>query len=91
MTVHDEQTSVGLPTADVRIQVPRRRPMWGRSVRWTRRVVQAAVMAVVGWQALGHVTSGGEVFLFAHYRIATIHDDEIVFLALLVPGSSQQR
>ncbi len=61
MTVQDDETNgAALRTADVRVQVPRRRPAWGRSVRWTRRVVQGAVIAIVGWQAVGHVTSGGE-------------------------------
>ena len=29
-------------------------------VRWTRHAVQGVLVAVVGWQAVGHVTSGGE-------------------------------
>ena len=60
MTVHDEQTKVDLSTAEVRVRVPRRRPAWGRTVRWARRATQGAVIAVVGWQAVSHVTSGGE-------------------------------
>ncbi len=60
MTVHEEQTKGGLPSADVRVRVPRRRPSWGRAVRSTRRATQGAVIAVVGWQAVSHVTSGGE-------------------------------
>ena len=60
MTVQDEQGEGGLDTAEARVCVPRRRPVWGRTVRWTRRALQAAVIAVVGWQAVGHVTSGGQ-------------------------------
>ncbi len=60
MIVQDEQTEGGHPAADVRVRVPRRRPTWGRKVRWTRRATQGAVIAVVGWQAVSHVTSGGE-------------------------------
>jgi len=60
MTVTDEQASGDQPAADVRIRVPRRSRAWGRTVHWTRRAVQAAVIAVVAWQGVGHVTSGGE-------------------------------
>lgn len=60
MTLQDELTNGGLPAADVRVRVPRRRPAWGRTVRWTRHATQGALIAVVGWQAVSHVTSGGE-------------------------------
>jgi hypothetical protein len=33
---------------------------WGAKTRWARHAIQALVIAVVGWQAVGHVTSGGE-------------------------------
>ena len=60
MTMQDQQTNGGLTPADARVRVPRRRPAWGRTVRMTRRATQGAVIAVVGWQAVKHVTSGGE-------------------------------
>ncbi len=60
MTMQDERTKGDHPTADDRVRVPRRRPAWGREVRWARRATQGAVIAVVGWQAVLHVTSGGE-------------------------------
>lgn len=59
MTLQAEQPTGGLPAADVRVRVPRRRPAWGRTVRMTRRATQGAVIALVGWQAVSHVTSGG--------------------------------
>ncbi|MEP7369557.1 MAG: 4Fe-4S binding protein [Dermatophilaceae bacterium] len=59
MIMQGEQTHGGLPTAGVRVQVPRRLPAWGRKVRWARRATQGALVAVVGWQAMNHVTSGG--------------------------------
>jgi len=60
MTVPDERTDCRFPAADVRVRVPRRPASWGLKVRWTRHAVQGALIAVVGWQAVGHVTSGGE-------------------------------
>ena len=59
MTVTDERRNGDLPTAGERVRVPRRPSAWGLKVRWARRVVQGAVMVVVGWQAVNHVTSGG--------------------------------
>jgi polyferredoxin len=41
-----------------RIVVPARPPHWGRRVRRGRRTIQVAVLALVGWQALAHVTAG---------------------------------
>jgi len=60
MTVPEEGTDRSLSAADVRVRVPRRPASWGSTVRWTRHAIQGAVVAVVGWQAVGHVTSGGE-------------------------------
>jgi len=60
MTVTDERRNGDLPAPDDRVRVPRRPTAWGRKVRWSRRVIQGAVIAVVGWQAVSHVTSGGE-------------------------------
>jgi Pyruvate/2-oxoacid:ferredoxin oxidoreductase delta subunit len=60
MTVQEQGTVGGVSAADVRVRVPRRPKAWGSRVRWTRHAVQAGVVAVVGWQAVGHVTSGGE-------------------------------
>lgn len=60
MTVPEEGTDRTLTAGDVRVHVPRRPAGWGSTVRWTRHAIQGAVVAVVGWQALGHVTSGGE-------------------------------
>ena len=60
MTVQGERTDCRLPAADVGVRVPRRPASWRSKVRWTRHAVQGAVIAVVGWQAVGHVTSGGE-------------------------------
>ena len=61
MTMQEERTgnSPGAD-ADVRVRVPRRPKSWGSKVRWSRHAVQGALVAVVGWQAIGHVTSGGE-------------------------------
>lgn len=41
-----------------RLTVPRRDRAWGRRVRRLRRGVQVSAVAVVGWQAVTHVTSG---------------------------------
>jgi polyferredoxin len=60
MTLPEEGTGSSLTAADVRVRVPRRPANWGSKVRWTRHAVQGALVAVVGWQAAGHVTSGGE-------------------------------
>ncbi len=59
MTVTDERRNGDLPAAGDRVRVPRRPKAWGVKVRWARRVIQGAVIAVVGWQAGNHVTSGG--------------------------------
>mgnify|MGYP001791673881 CR=1 FL=1 len=59
MTVTDERRGSDLPASCDRDRVPRRPSSWGRKVRWARRATQGAVIAVVGWQALNHVTSGG--------------------------------
>ena len=60
MTVPEQGTDRGLSPVDVRVRVPRRPKAWGPKVRWTRHAIQGAVVGVVGWQAVGHVTSGGE-------------------------------
>ena len=61
MTMQEERTdSTPGAAADVRVRIPRRSKSGGSKVRWTRHAVQGALVAVVGWQALGHVTSGGE-------------------------------
>ena len=60
MTVPDERTDSSLPAADARVRVPRRPAAWGSKVRWTRHTVQGAVIALVGWQAVRKVTSGGD-------------------------------
>jgi len=63
MTMQEERTGSSPGAgADVRVRVPRRPKSWGSKVRWTRHAVQGALVAVavVGWQAVGHVTSGGE-------------------------------
>src|SRR5665811_1161810 len=61
MTMQEERTgSSPDAAADVRVRVPRRPKSWGSKVRWARHAIQAVVIAVVGWQAVGHVTSGGE-------------------------------
>ncbi len=59
MTVPGETTE-GNPAGGARTHVPRRPTSWGRKVRWTRHAVQGALVAIVAWQAVGHVTSGGE-------------------------------
>jgi Fe-S-cluster-containing hydrogenase component 2 len=60
MTVLKETSSCELPADDDRARVPRRPRSWGARVRWTRRAIQAVVIALVGWRAVGHVTSGSE-------------------------------
>jgi polyferredoxin len=60
MTLPEEGTGSSLTAPDVRVHVSRRPARWGSKVGWTRHAVQGALVAVVGWQALGHVTSGGE-------------------------------
>lgn len=59
MSVLSERTDDSLPAAGDRVRVSRRPSSWGPRVRWARHAVQGAVVAVVGWQAVGHVTSGG--------------------------------
>ena len=44
--------------AHVRVRVPRRPKAWGSRVPWARHAVQGALVAEVGWQAVGRVTSG---------------------------------
>ena len=60
MNVQGEGMDRSLAAADVGIRVPRRPAAWGSKVRWTRHAIQGAVIALVGWQAVGHVASGGE-------------------------------
>jgi polyferredoxin len=60
MNVQGEGTDRSLAAADVGIRVPRRPAAWRTKVRWARHSAQGAVIAVVGWQAVGHVTTGGE-------------------------------
>ena len=61
MTMQEERTgSSPGAAADVRVRVPRRQKSWGSKVRWARHAVQGVLVAVVGWQAVGHVTSDGE-------------------------------
>lgn len=60
MTMQEERTDRSPNATDVRVRVPRRAAAWGAKTRWARHAIQAAVIAVVGWQAVGHVTSGGE-------------------------------
>ncbi|MEO6145135.1 MAG: 4Fe-4S binding protein, partial [Dermatophilaceae bacterium] len=60
MTVPGERTDSDTTAVGVRTHVPRRPASWGLRVRWTRHTVQAAVIAAVTWQAVGHVTSGGD-------------------------------
>ena len=59
MTVTVKQKDGDLPAPGDRVRVPRRPSAWGRKVRWARSVIQGAVIVVVGWQAVNHVTSGG--------------------------------
>ena len=60
MTMQEERTDRSPNATDVRVLVPRRAAAWGAKARWARHAIQALVIAVVGWQAVGHVTSGGE-------------------------------
>jgi len=60
MTMQEERTDRSPNPSDVRVRVPRRTAAWGARTRWARHAIQALVIAVVGWQAVGHVTSGGE-------------------------------
>src|SRR5665811_960104 len=60
MTMEEERTDRSPNTTDVRVRVPRRAAAWGAKTCWARHAIQAVVIAVVGWQAVGHVTSGGE-------------------------------
>lgn len=60
MTVPDEKPDSRLAADEARVRVPRRPAAWRTKVRWTRHATQAAVIAVVAWQAVGHVTTGGE-------------------------------
>ena len=57
MTVQEERTDRSPNATNVRVRVPRRAAAWGGKARWARHAIQAAVIAVVGWQAAGHVTS----------------------------------
>jgi polyferredoxin len=60
MTMQEERTDRSPNATVTRVLVPRRAAAWGAKTRWARDAVQALVIAVVGWQAVGHVTSGGE-------------------------------
>jgi len=60
MTVQGEGSDRSLAATDVGIRVPRRPAAWRTKVRWARHSAQGAVIAVVGWQAVGHVTTGGD-------------------------------
>ena len=60
MTMQEERTDRGPNATDARIRVARRAAAWGAKTRWARHAIQALMVAVVGWQAVGHVTSGGE-------------------------------
>ncbi|MGV8964722.1 MAG: 4Fe-4S binding protein [Cellulomonas sp.] len=59
MTVLGERPGEPRATEGDRMRVPRRSPTWGRRARWARHSVQAVVLAVVAWQAVEHVRSGG--------------------------------
>jgi len=60
MTLPEDRKDRSPTATDVPVRVPRRPKAWGSKVRWTRHAVQGALVAIVGWQALGHVISGGE-------------------------------
>jgi len=60
MTMQEERTDRSPNATDVRVRVPRQAAAWGAKARGTRHAIQAVVIAVVGWQAAGHVTSGGQ-------------------------------
>jgi len=60
MTVPEDRTDRSPTPTGGPVRVPRRQQAWGQKVRWTRHAVQGALVAIVGWQAVGHVTSGGE-------------------------------
>ena len=60
MTMQEERTDRSPNATDVWVRVPRRAAAWGARARWARHAIQAVVIAVVGWQAAGHVTSGGQ-------------------------------
>ena len=49
MTVTDKRKDGDLPAPGERVRVPRRPSAWRLKVRWARRVIQGAVIAVVGW------------------------------------------
>jgi polyferredoxin len=60
MNVQGEGTDRRLAADEARVRVPRRPAAWRTKVRWTRHTVQGAVIALVGWQAVRKVTSGGD-------------------------------
>jgi polyferredoxin len=60
MTVPEARTDRSPTPTGGPVRVPRRPQAWGQKVRWTRHAVQGALVAIVGWQAVGHVTSDGE-------------------------------
>ena len=57
MTMQEERTDRSPNATDVRIRVPRRSAAWGGKGPLGRHAIQAVVIAVVGWQTAGHVTS----------------------------------
>jgi hypothetical protein len=57
MTMQEERTDRSPNATDVPVRVPRRSAAWGVKARGTRHAIQAVVIAVVGWQTAGHVTS----------------------------------
>jgi hypothetical protein len=57
MTMQEERTDRSPNATDVRVRVPRRSAAWGVKARWALHAIQAVVIAVVAWQAAGHVTS----------------------------------
>jgi hypothetical protein len=57
MTMQEERTDRSPNATDARVLVPRRAAARGAKTRWARHAIQALVIAVVGWQAVGHVTS----------------------------------
>ncbi|HYO20683.1 MAG TPA: 4Fe-4S binding protein, partial [Dermatophilaceae bacterium] len=60
MTVPENRADRSPTTTDAPVHVPRRPRAWGQRVRWARHAVQGALVAIVGWQAVGKVVSDGE-------------------------------